>query len=407
MRATINSIEVVDKATSIPAAGTLDPKIERTLDKIRKVGEKVTPGRLTPLQQTLAEVREGSKNPSPYKEKEKEKELPTFSRLLEVLREKKSTTPSPYKGKATPSQKISEIVRDKNAVASSPQRGGTSMDIESENRGEIFGGEERKPTIGLTKGKSLLENLREKYDPFGLNKPASVQKSETGKPSIQKQKTIEKEKVPYNPAVVDLEEGSNKQAPEISFGWQHSEQFDQAVPSTMPIENEGVEESFGKPEESLGKPKESSNQNITGTLLFEPTLQDQPTESKKKDTEGAVVIESESSEQEKKHESRSPSIQESSRENMVQQWIDQKLNGFVVFQNTLKEQEEAEKIEDFNKYSSQHWIQLGKPEKDEYTTLAVTKREQLKEEFRNLCRDIEDISELQELLDQKIKKVKK
>lgn len=456
MKAKLDSIEVVDRSTTIPGVSALDPQLERTLDKLRKAAtpSKQTPSKLTPSKQ--AEVREESIKPSPYKEKES----PSFSKLLEVLREKKSPTPSPYKTKTTPAQKsrmdleisqdkssqrpkLAEILKEKNGV--SPYKGGqeqkSSRDIESESKRGFFGGEEQRATSGekttFVRGKSLLENLREKYDPEGAQKAAA----ETVKAPLQKQKTIEKVKTstPYNPEVIDVEHEENKQTHEISFGWHQTEQLNQANLATMPIVDDHHFDSR-KSHESVEKDPEISMRDLAGTLQLGSTLDFHPEQTKRdskkletppveieeetseigdpekkkeggaaqKGAGGEIVIESESSDQNKssKHGSRSPSIQESSRENIVQQWIDQKLNGFVVFQNTLRGQE-LEEIEDFNKYSSQNWVQLSKSEKDEYTTLARTRREQLKEEFRNLCQDIEDISELQVRLDQQIKKVKK
>ena len=117
----------------------------------------------------------------------------------------------------------------------------------------------------------------------------------------------------------------------------------------------------------------------------------------------------EDSQHSQKKVTRSSSGQDNARENTVQQWIDQKLNGYIIYQNTLKDQTSFSPniIQDFNKYSADNWFKLPKSEKDEYTALAISKRKALKDEFRDLCQDSSDLSELQEVLDQKIKKVKK
>lgn len=94
-----------------------------------------------------------------------------------------------------------------------------------------------------------------------------------------------------------------------------------------------------------------------------------------------------------------------SPEGLIQQWIDSKLNGYAIFQNTLRAKE-TDIEDDFAKYSSQKWIQLSKAERDEYTALALTQRNELREEFKKLSATT-NLSELQEMLDQRIKRIRK
>ena len=93
MRQRLDSINILDKSTTAPGVSNLESNLDRTLDKFRRVESKLTSGKQTPADAKIATL-----NLSP----QKEKELPSFSKLLEVLREKKSATNSPYKGKITP-----------------------------------------------------------------------------------------------------------------------------------------------------------------------------------------------------------------------------------------------------------------------------------------------------------------
>ena len=85
---------------------------------------------------------------------------------------------------------------------------------------------------------------------------------------------------------------------------------------------------------------------------------------------------------------------------LIDDWLDENLNGFVVFQNTLKDQSN-----DAGLSANDLWLQLPRPERDEYITIALMARARIKEEFKK--QNIPDLFQLQELINQKISEVKK
>ena len=103
---------------------------------------------------------------------------------------------------------------------------------------------------------------------------------------------------------------------------------------------------------------------------------------------------------------KSPAMSDNSRDSLINQWIDQKVNGFLIFQNTLKDQT-TEHIEDFARYCSDKWFHLSKAERDEYTVSALGVRSALKQELKELALTTSDMSQLQQILDERIKLVKK
>lgn len=101
---------------------------------------------------------------------------------------------------------------------------------------------------------------------------------------------------------------------------------------------------------------------------------------------------------------KSASIQEGTAHYFINQWVDEKLNGFSVFQNSLKS-DNRQNIDEFNKFSSQEWFKLSRLERDQYTKIAMAARPGIKEEL--LKYDTADLRELKEIAHQKIKQVKK
>ena len=96
---------------------------------------------------------------------------------------------------------------------------------------------------------------------------------------------------------------------------------------------------------------------------------------------------------------------EEQRGSLINQWIDQKVNGYLVFQNTLRDQ--AGQVDDFTSYATDQWFQLSKPERDEYTVLALSIRADLKQEFKDMALSSSELSQIQQILDERIKQVKK
>ena len=276
MRNRLDSINILDKATATPVASSLESNLERTLDKIRR--DKITPGK-----QSYIESKGGSKNPSPYKERES----PSFGKLLEVLREKKSATASPYKGKFTPKShadaetsldrqsKLLELLKEKVTGSPSKSEGAgaqyqrASMEIEYTKQKEDLGiivrqrellererereqqeeenttHKEGKITPDSLKGKSLLEALQEKYAPHKLHKSGSehmVNEGDEGVHSAHQHATkTQANKSPmYNPEIeIEFEEATfetpadNKKESfqkKTSYESQHSPTWQQTLP---------------------------------------------------------------------------------------------------------------------------------------------------------------------------------
>lgn len=98
-------------------------------------------------------------------------------------------------------------------------------------------------------------------------------------------------------------------------------------------------------------------------------------------------------------------LDENSPEFLISQWVDEKLNGFTVFQNTIRDELPECSEEAFNKQTSQRWFQLSRPERDEYTELAMSARAGIKEELK--LHDTTEMTELKELANDKIRQIKR
>ena len=90
-------------------------------------------------------------------------------------------------------------------------------------------------------------------------------------------------------------------------------------------------------------------------------------------------------------------------------WINRRVTGYLIFQNTMHDQGLEKEREDdhLNRIAGKKWKKLTKAEKEEYKSLALSTRVLFKKEFREVDKDDPDWSELQELIDQKLKRVKK
>lgn len=90
-------------------------------------------------------------------------------------------------------------------------------------------------------------------------------------------------------------------------------------------------------------------------------------------------------------------------------WINRRVTGYLIFQNTMQDMglEKEHKDEHLNRIAGDKWKALTKAEREEYRSLAMNARVQLKREFRNVEIDNPDIKDLQELVEKRIKKVKK
>ena len=90
-------------------------------------------------------------------------------------------------------------------------------------------------------------------------------------------------------------------------------------------------------------------------------------------------------------------------------WINRRITGYLVFQNTIHGTLEKEDFRDshLNRVAGQKWRVLSKAEKEQYKMLALKVRVELKKEFRDVDKDSPELKELQELIEKEIKKVKK
>lgn len=90
-------------------------------------------------------------------------------------------------------------------------------------------------------------------------------------------------------------------------------------------------------------------------------------------------------------------------------WINRRVTGYLIFQNTMHDEGlEKERDDDhLNRITGKMWKKLSKTEQEEYKSLALKTRVEFKKEFQDVDKDSPELPELQELIDQKLKKVVK
>ena len=89
-------------------------------------------------------------------------------------------------------------------------------------------------------------------------------------------------------------------------------------------------------------------------------------------------------------------------------WINRRITGYLIFQNTFAGTIGRGKDgSHLNSIAGQQWKKLSKAEKEEYKSLALNVRVNLKKEYRDVDKESPELKELQDLIEKAIKKVKK
>ena len=87
-------------------------------------------------------------------------------------------------------------------------------------------------------------------------------------------------------------------------------------------------------------------------------------------------------------------------------WINRRVTGYLIFQNSVHV-EKGDEEDHLNSVTGKKWKALTKAEKEEYKSIALNARVDLKKEFDNVDIDDEEIKDLQEQIEKKLKKIKK
>ena len=91
-------------------------------------------------------------------------------------------------------------------------------------------------------------------------------------------------------------------------------------------------------------------------------------------------------------------------------WINRRITGYLIFQNTIHD-ENAERGgregDHLNRLTGKKWKKLSKSEQEEYKSLAMNARVDLKKEFKDVDKDSPELADFQEQIEKKLKKIKK
>ena len=111
----------------------------------------------------------------------------------------------------------------------------------------------------------------------------------------------------------------------------------------------------------------------------------------------------------KKKTSSSPTPKKSDRGPQgLHDWINRRVTGYLIFHNTMHDGLDKDDEDDhLNRLAGKKWQELSKVEKEEYNSFAMNVRVSLKKQFKDVDNDDPELKELQERVDQKIKKIKK
>lgn len=361
IRMKIESINILDKSTVVAGVPSLTSSLEKTLDKVRKLEKKSV------AQEIVASIQRFDRRDKDSSEKANlysDSDLKKPSALSRILKEKygvdnlKKLAPGQIQPANRPSsyQKNEDTWRTSTSSSNIAIRANRNIDEMSPGYGFS-----KKLPMEQPKDRSWLIGQRAGNDSEGVGEDAPPSR-----------KLVAKDRG------VGFQQ--NLRESQMSFA-QSSQQSQRISPSPT---RAGA---WGNDEDQNASPK------------FAEIAQKRPKETMEEENGGS--------------QSKSPSksvTKESAKDipkgSLVNQWIDQKVNGFLIFQNTLREQTEGP-MEDFNKYASEKWFHLSKPERDEYSVLALNTRAELKQEFQALSESTSDINQLQELLEQRIKLLKK
>lgn len=90
-------------------------------------------------------------------------------------------------------------------------------------------------------------------------------------------------------------------------------------------------------------------------------------------------------------------------------WINRRLTGYLVYQNSIQDGELEREYEGdhLNRVAGQKWRSMSKTEQEVYKSIALKARVQLKKEFRDAGKDDPELADLQEVVEKRIRKVKK
>lgn len=401
----------MDRATVVAGVTPLNKSLERTLEKIRKV-EKTSP-----VQLFERRGKDSGEKMSPYTDRDLQKP----SALAQILRERygidggKRSTPTQDRdnGYTGRKQNYSEKDRSPEAAEDRPL-GGYKM-------WETYTPASYLASRSHIQGRTSTEAKKTPYEPKSPYYASDTKKTSTQRMISEREgsdnEEIEGEKPtrrlqPQDRSFSFQAEGMGKSSHRMDIEraqkplYSHTQSQQTFSQGSQQLKSDPYRRSSTSPYQLES---EAADEELRASPKFAKTSVDkQPT--------GSKTVEKKKEEQGKSHSTitksgskeigKSTPTAESSRGSLLNQWIDQKINGFLIFQNTLRDQA-GPNVEDFTKYCSEKWFHLSKPERDEYTTLALKRRAELKQEFVDLTLDTSDLSQLQELLDQRIKTFKK
>lgn len=375
MRERIDAINILDDTPAeIPS---LDPKLETLLEKIRKTEKKTS----SPFLESLT---------------------PKHSPYAQAKHHNISNKSSPLDGKHTQKSSLLEVLKQKFGLDKSDQSktnntSSSEKKFERENLFDKMGSWKDFGTKGTT-NMMVEENANrrasnswfESKAQHPVNQEIESEVSDNGnvKPSFQLQ-------------------SNGREQSRLSKHLASSQE--KAVP-----ESNNQDALDTSPRYRLSYSTESKRQRDKSPADVNPEgAHGSEHGSQRKKSHSNLEMEEEDNfaEQEEHHEA-APSSEykksspvEGSTEYMMSQWVDEKLNGFTVYQNTVRDEHQQLTEEAFNKVTSQQWFQMARSERDEYTEVAIAARPGIKDELK--LYDTTELNELRELANEKIKQVKK
>jgi len=371
IRNKIDSIEMLDQSLqAFPS--NLDPKLTQTLERIRKTEKKKTPG-----SGQKAERYEG------YSSADRRREF--LGPLQERVRDRDMEVEA---------EDYEERYRPRTQMY-----GTSSKRYEDED--EYYGRQDRRDDYKIREEERY--NYGDQYevphsgdfppeDEFTFNRPTHERpvKKPSAKKSEQKSKSPSrkestKKSVSKESKGKDRERSTSKKEKKGSLDhWIKSEEKD-------------TKKSKDK---SSKKTKDKDREKSSHKKKKGPTVHDFRNDSESSD-------DGKKSKSKKKKQREDSSAKKERGPQGLHDWINRRVTGYLIFHNTVHDEGLEKDGDHLNRQTGKLWQAMSKAEKEEYNSFAMNTRVSLKKQYRDIDIDDPELTEMQEKVDLKIKKIKK
>lgn len=404
IRQKIDLVEPNDQSATL--MGNLSPKLMKTLEKVRAAEEK----RKTPQKEIVHQAPErytqrkadplrnlkdkladfGKKNTS--SQKQMEIEVPSF-RTHHV--DEKRTSRSPYQ-----SQSAVKTDEKKQTQASAQKRG-------KENTTQMY----NMANAGMNASPNDEHRLND--DEERMHRRQKVDAESYRRVSETKNRETERKREDQLRREYEYFGSHQKEERVNEYSAYPQSQQTQVIP-TPPKSHLANDESnqrsskkYSEGTQNYGSQGSSQRNSSLHTWLKQDLKE--KTEDKPKKRSGTKEKSRKKEQNAEGEDDKGESSGKRARVKGLHDWINRRVTGYLVFQNTIHDigLEKEREGDHLNRVAGEKWKGLSKGEKEEYKGLALKARINLKKEFQDV--DIEDphIKELQEIVEKRLKKVKK